>query len=107
MYNICGRSATFNVNVKPLFFSFLFFLFFFLFFGQIRKLGQVLQRLQSRDIQRGLKRHHKVFPGKEAVELLIDSGMARDAMDALAIGNAFLREFFFLYCGSLPLKTTQ
>lgn len=33
-----------------------------------------------------------MFPGKELVELLVDTGVAKDVTDALAIGNAFLRE---------------
>lgn len=34
-----------------------------------------------------------VFPGNELVQVLIESGVAKDEMDALAVGNAFLREF--------------
>lgn len=63
---------------------------FFVF--QVRKHGRVLQRLQPRDVTRGLRRYPMVFQGKEAVELLIDTGKAKDTTDALAIGNAFLRE---------------
>lgn len=59
----------------------------------MHKLGQVLERLNCRDILRGLRRHYRVFPGNELVQVLIESGVAKDEMDALAVGNAFLREF--------------
>ena len=62
---------------------------------QVHKLGQVLEMLNSRDIQRGLRRHYAVFPGNELVQLLIDSGVAKDETDALAVGNGFLRKSFF------------
>lgn len=60
---------------------------------QVHKLGQVLERLNCRDILRGLRRHYMVFHGNELVQVLIESGVAKDEMDALAVGNAFLREF--------------
>lgn len=59
---------------------------------QVRNLGGVLQKLKLRDLQRGLRRHHQVFLGTEAVQVLIESSVAKDETDALAIGNAFLRE---------------
>ncbi|CAM9785040.1 unnamed protein product, partial [Ectocarpus sp. 12 AP-2014] len=62
---------------------------------KVRKHGRVLQRLQPRDVTRGLRRYPMVFQGKEAVELLIDTGKAKDTTDALAIGNAFLRAGLF------------
>lgn len=49
-----------------------------------------------RDLHRGLRRHLKVFTGKEAVGVLVESGVAKDITDALAIGNAFLRKFRIL-----------
>lgn len=60
---------------------------------QVRNMGHVWQqRLTPRNIQRGLRRHPMVFQGKEAVETLVASGVAKDVTDALTIGNAFLRE---------------
>lgn len=43
-----------------------------------------------------------VFQGKELVDVLIDSGVAKDVTDALALGNAFLREYKTLQ-GSCPV----
>lgn len=64
--------------------------------NQVRKIGRVLQRLMPKDATRGLRRHPMVFQGKDAVDLLIETCVAKDATDALAIGNAFLRESTFL-----------
>ena len=64
----------------------------FFFLAQVRKLGHVLKRLSPKDVTRGLRRHPMVFEGREAVKLFQDSGVANNPTDALAIGNAFLRE---------------
>lgn len=60
--------------------------------SQVRQVGKVLKRLSPREISRGLRRHPMVFEGREAVKLFQETGVAKNPTDALAIGNAFLRE---------------
>lgn len=71
---------------------------------QVRKLGRVLERLSPKDITRGFRRHPMVFQGKDAVDLLIEKGVAKHVTDALAIGNVFLRKNARLVFFSLSLS---